>query len=141
MDYHALAEDLLGSIIYRTMPTEKPRQLSIGERGILNYLHFHRDGVLSGELSRDLGITTGRTAVTLRTLERKGLIRRSASPADRRCVIVCITDEGAAAAEDFRRNVLSSMEYVLRSLGEEDALEYVRIVKRIAGFDIHKKTP
>jgi len=141
MDYHALAEELLRSMVYRTLPTEEPRQLSIGERGILNYLHFHRDGVLSGELSRDLGITTGRTAITLKSLEQKGLVRRSTSPNDRRCVIVHITDNGTAAAEEFRQRVLSSMEYALRELGEKDALEYVRLVKRIAEINTHKKTP
>ena len=75
MDYHALAQELIQTLTYRKLPTEGTRQLGSGERGILNYLHYTRDGVMAGELSRELGITTGRTAIALKNLESKGLVR------------------------------------------------------------------
>ena len=86
---------------------------------------------VSGEISRDLGITTGRTAIALKGLEKKGLVRRAPSETDRRCVNVRITPAGREAAEAFRRHVLESIERMLRELGEDDAREYVRIVSRI----------
>ena len=132
MDYHALAQELIRTLSYRKLPTESTRQLSSGEQGILNYLHFVRDGVMAGELSREIGITTGRTAIALKNLESKGLIRRQISEEDRRCVQVCITPAGQSAAEAMRAKVLDATVYVLTALGEQDAREYVRIVKRIA---------
>lgn len=131
MDYRRLAEELLDSMVYQTMPAEEPKQLSGGERGILYYLHLHNDEALAGEISRDLGLTTGRTAIALKNLEKKGLILRTTSEHDRRCVIVSITPEGTAAAEGYRADVLDSIERILSRLGEADALEYVRIIKRI----------
>lgn len=134
MDYHALAQELIQTLTYRKLPTEGTRQLGSGERGILNYLHYTRDGVMAGELSRELGITTGRTAIALKNLESKGLVRRQPAQEDRRCVQVCITSEGVGAAEAMWREVLDTTVYVLASLGEEDAQEYVRILKRIAAL-------
>ena len=134
MDYHALAQELIRTLAYRKLPTEGTRQLSSGEQGILNYLHFVRDGVMAGELSREIGITTGRTAIALKNLESKGLIRRQISEEERRCVQVCIIPAGQSAAEAMRAKVLDATVYVLTALGEQDAQEYVRIVKRIAAL-------
>ena len=134
MDYTALAHELIWALAFRKLPTESTRRLSSGEQGILNYLNFVRDGVMAGELSREIGITTGRTAIALKNLESKGLIRRQISEEDRRCVQVCITPAGQSAAEAMRAKVLDATVYVLTALGEQDAREYVRIVKRIAAL-------
>lgn len=134
MDYTALAHELIWALAFRKLPTESTRRLSSGEQGILNYLNFVRDGVMAGELSREIGITTGRTAIALKKLESKGLVRRQISEEDRRCVQVCITPAGKDAAEDLRTKVLDATVYVLTELGEQDAQEYVRIVKRIAAL-------
>ena len=139
MDFRMLAEDLLHTIAYRKMPTEKPNQMSVGERGILNYLRYVHDGVMAGDLSRNLGITTGRTASARKSLENKGLIARGVVAGDRRCVIVRITPEGSAAAEALRSQILTYMEDMLRTLGEVDARAYVRIVKRIVDIQIEQE--
>ena len=138
MEFRTLAEDLLRTMAYQKMPMEKPNQMSIGERGILNYLRYVRDGVLAGDLSRDLGITTGRTASALKSLEKKGLIARDAAEDDRRCVVVHITLSGVEAAESLRKEVMEHTELMLRTLGEDDARAYVRIVKRIVEFQIEQ---
>lgn len=129
-----MAHELIWALAFRKLPTESTRRLSSGEQGILNYLNFVRDGVMAGELSREIGITTGGTAIALKKLESKGLIRRQISEEDRRCVQVCITPAGKDAAEDLRTKVLDATVYVLTELGEQDAQEYVRIVKRIAAL-------
>ncbi len=138
MEFRTLAEDLLRTMAYQKMPMEKPNQMSVGERGILNYLRYVRDGALAGDLSRDLGITTGRTASALKSLEKKGLIARDAAEDDRRCVVVHITPSGVEAAESLRKVVLEHTELMLRTLGEDDARAYVRIVKRIVEFQIEQ---
>ena len=132
MDYLSLADDLLTFMAFRKLPADHSSHSS-GERGILLYLHNIRDGVLSGDLSRDLGITTGRTAIALKNLEKKGLVSRSISETDRRCVVVHITEQGHAAAQEFRRHALETLAATLSRLGEEDARTYVRLIKKILG--------
>jgi len=132
MDYRSLAEELLHTLAFQRIRTDDPQHLNSGERGILNYLHFYGDGSFPGAISRDLGLSTGRTAIALKSLEKKGMISRNVSETDRRCVVVKITEAGRASAEAFRMKVLDSTESVLRRLGEEDAREYVRILRRIS---------
>lgn len=131
MDYRALAADLLSHIAFQKTPTEEHSQLSSGEQGILHYLHFVKNGAFAGEISHDVGISTGRTAIALKSLEKKGLVERGGAEKDRRRVIVRITKAGIEAAEGLRNHVLCATEEMLRMLGESDAREYVRIVKRI----------
>ena len=140
MDYRELAREMLESMAFQKMPTEKHSQMSSGERGILSYLHYYQDGVLAGDLSRDMGVTTGRIAVALKSLEKKGLIERCTDERDRRCVIVHITPEGVRVVEALYSSVLDSMEQMLIQLGEQDAKEYVRIIKRIAQMSAKEKT-
>lgn len=131
MDYQALAQELISTLAYRKMPTEDNRRMSIGEQGILNYLHYVKDNAMPGEISREIGITTGRTAIALKKLEEKGMICRQPSQKDKRCVRVCITREGAESAEAIWREALEKTTRMLEELGEPDAREYVRILKRI----------
>ena len=91
MNYKPLAQELLDSMTFRKLPTERSGHISSGERGILSYLCYINDGAFAGEISREVGISTGRTAIALKNLEKKGFITRSVSESDRRCVRVCIT--------------------------------------------------
>lgn len=136
MDYKTLAEELLNSMSFRKLPTERSGHISSGERGILNYLCFVKDGAFAGEISREVGITTGRTAIALKNLEKKELIVRSISESDRRCVKVSITPKGVSHVLALRRYTLEVLESMLTWLGEEDAQSYVRIMKRLLAADL-----
>jgi|HigsolmetaAR203D_1030402.scaffolds.fasta_scaffold00354_1 DNA-binding MarR family transcriptional regulator len=133
MDYSRLAEEVFDSIRRhkcRPFPDE-PRELTHGEMGILMYLTHHRDGVPAGELSRWLRITTGRVATALNSLERKRFIERRRDDGDRRRVLVHVTEAGRAFALKRHEEAKRGMECLLRKLGERDAKEFVRILKRI----------
>jgi DNA-binding MarR family transcriptional regulator len=57
----------------------------------------HERGPLTaGELARACGLTTGAATAVIDRLERAGLVRRRADPADRRKVIVEVTREAEA---------------------------------------------
>lgn len=139
MVYRQLAEELVNSLAFQRMPPEQSGQISRGERGILSYLSFGRNGALAGEISRDLGLSTGRTAIALKNLEKKGLIVRAYAEHDRRCVVVRVTDAGRAAAQSFRREAITAIEGMLVQLGERDAREYVRIMKRILAMNAEQE--
>jgi len=136
MNYSILAEDLLLSMARRKLPTERSGHISSGEIGILSYLAFKGEGALSGEISREVGISTGRTAIALKNLEKKGYVRRSHSSKDRRCVLVSITEQGSEYAQSVRDYTLKVIESMLEYLGPEDAESYVRILKRLLSAEL-----
>lgn len=102
-----------------------------GEFGILVYLTQHNNGANVGELTEFLDVTSGRTAAALKALEKKGFIRREADKADSRRICVYLTEAGRAQfLQEYERAVLSLVQ-LFNKLGEEDALLYTRLLKRI----------
>ena len=132
MDYKQLATELFEYVAKSSkLPLEEPREFSRGEMGILVYLYFIKDGMTSGELSEILSVSTGRVAAALKNLEKKALIVRSSNPSDKRKVHVFITDAGKKLVDDKHHKGIAMTEKVLKKLGEQDAKEFVRLIKRV----------
>ena len=134
MNYEPLLEQLEG---YMAQALRHPAPkgtvtLTQGELGVLRYLVYERDGATPGMLRDSCGVGSGHMADTLKTLETKGYIRRSADPADNRRVIVNVTGAGQAYVEAKRREFRGEQRALLEALGERDALELVRLMGRIA---------
>lgn len=133
MDYRALADEMVSSMM---KSPKKPFQkkvddLSHGERRILGFLHFFQNGVPSGELSEKLFLSTPRVASALNSLSKKGFIERNREEDDKRIVIVTITEAGKSFVMEEKDEAISMLENTLKKLGEQDAKEFVRIIKRI----------
>ena len=105
-------------------------------QGELRVLHHLADGgraaMLPGELSADLSLSSARVAATLRQLEEKGLVSREMSHVDRRKIHVYLTAEGRRYIEKRFEHVVHSTERLVDFLGQEDARELVRILRRIS---------
>ena len=67
--------------------------ISSGQWTFLRQL-WREDGISQRELSRRLALRDATTAVTLRTLERSGLVRRDVNRRDRREILVHLTPHG-----------------------------------------------
>ncbi len=141
MDYRELAEELLRNMTRTAkMPFQKKvEDISHGEKKILGFLTFAKCSATSGELSEALYLTTPRVASALNSLSKKGFIERSRDASDKRIVIVTITEEGIRFMEDERKEALSMIEQTLEKLGEHDAKEFVRILKRITDITIESE--
>lgn len=90
------------------------------------------EGALSpGELARRTGVTDARIANALRTLEERGFVERHASASDRRRVEVVVTEKGRQDALRYAREGESLVTGFLRELGEQDARDLVRVLRRV----------
>ena len=101
-----------------------------GEMAVMRLLDRQNGELTAGEISRLLEMTTSRIAAVLGTLEKKGLIVRQADHADRRRVLVTLTESGTALCRMKRQCMLRRMTRLLAALGEEDAAHFVRLMKR-----------
>ncbi len=132
MDYKALANELVRNMTKSPkMPFQKKvDDLSQGERRILGYLTFFKNGgASSGELSEKLFLSTPRVASALKSLSKKGFIERNRDENDKRMVIVTITEAGKSFMMEEHEKAISMLEKTLEKLGEKDAKEFVRIIK------------
>lgn len=88
----------------------QPLGLSYGDFDVLNTLRRRGDerGTNPSDLAASVLITTGAMTARLDRLERSGLIERAADPADRRGVLVRLTERGETLAEESLRAVLAA---------------------------------
>jgi MarR family transcriptional regulator, organic hydroperoxide resistance regulator len=136
MDYRELAREVISNMTKNPkMPFQKKvDDLSHGEKRILGYLAFWKKGVTSGEISEKLFLSTPRVASALNSLSKKGYIERNRDERDKRVVIVTITEAGHKFVMEEYEEALSTLEATLQKLGEKDAKEFARILKRITEF-------
>ena len=129
-----LAEEFLQRIFMfrKFKPQHKINESMHGESFILFCVASRKDMATPSEISEALCVSSARVTAALNSLERKGYITRRIDGADRRRVLIALTPSGRAEAERVRGTLLDILEKMLRSLGEYDAKEYVRITGRMA---------
>lgn len=112
----------------------KKRQINSvlhGEMFILHFISHKNAAVLPSELSVVTKTSSARVAMALKNLESKGYVERNVDKADRRKVLVTITDKGSEEVKQQHERILFIMEKLVNELGEADVREYIRIVDRV----------
>lgn len=132
MDYECLAEEFLENLKQMLqIPMRKNTDRFVrGEMFVLDYLSKN-GAVTPGQISSEMNVSTARTAKLLATLELKGLIVRTQDGSDKRKRGVTLTQKGASYLGEHKSFVLATVAAALSSLGERDAMEYVRITKKL----------
>lgn len=131
--YTQLAQELMETLDKRKKgpPNEHVNKAIRGEMAVMRLLMTENKPMTAGDLSKALSMSTPRVAAVLGSLEKKGMLLRSADKSDKRRVLATLTEHGRAFCEEKRNHVLSDMAGMLKNLGEQDAADFVRIIKRI----------
>ncbi|MDQ7094370.1 MarR family winged helix-turn-helix transcriptional regulator [Desulfosporosinus sp. PR] len=134
MDYERLARDLL-AVMYQMRGRNPQKQLSDsvhGENFVLSYISEHEGNVIPSDISHAMGTTSARIAAVLNSLEGKGLISRRIDAEDRRRILIDLTAAGRERVHEHHQMIMSHITKMLQYLGEDDAKEYIRIMKKLA---------
>lgn len=107
-----------------------------GESMILQYIDSHSEKVSPSDISKAVGCSTARVAAALNSLEKKGMIEREMDPADRRRILVAMTKEGKRLTKEKTEMLLTVTSQMIEYLGEKDAKEYIRILKKLSDFKV-----
>jgi len=134
VDYKKLAAELINGMdaVHKMKPQKNITNALRGEAFALVYIQNKGGNALPGEIGQKMQVSTARVAAALNNLEKKGLITRRIDPDNRRQILVGITENGRELAKKHQENVLEMSAKLLELLGEHDAKEYVRIMKRLA---------
>lgn len=123
--------------IITNAPFNRVQEFSRGELMTLRNLELaERNGeaVTPGDISQSAGLSTARVANVLNSLEKKGLVARVHDVQDRRRVFVTLTDDGRVLINRKSAEILADAEDVLKSLGEKDAHEFLRLLRRMVDY-------
>lgn len=133
MNYEKMANELLG--LRSTRPQicfERELSKTVkGEYFVLDYLQKHGNRTYPKKLSSDMMVSTARIAVILNHLEKQHLIERIADTDDNRQTIVILSNEGIALLAEYHRHLTDYLTKILEKMGEKDAMEYIRLQKKI----------
>jgi MarR family transcriptional regulator, organic hydroperoxide resistance regulator len=134
MDYQALALKMVESmyIISKNRPQRELGKSMRGEAFVMQYITLRGGPVAPSDMSQFMNISTARMAVALNGLEKKGLVTRRIDPADRRRILVDLTEKGREFATRQHNHMITHTVRVMEKLGEQDAVEFVRILGRLA---------
>src|SRR4051812_35428311 len=108
------------------------RPLNVSAAGglVLGILRDH--GPMSpSQLGDRLIVTRATITGVVDSLERRGFVRRSANPSDRRSLIVEITPEGLAVVNEIRRLVHEREKAWMDGLTDSEIREYIGLLHRI----------
>ena len=82
-------------------------------------------------LAQRLIVTTASVTSLLDTLERRGLVERRPDPADRRRLLVAITDQGLALVDQFLPEVVALQTEVMAQLSEPQRRQLVKLLAAV----------
>ena len=106
-----------------------------GELFVLKYLSGKQTATPS-EISDAMQASTGRISAALGALEKKGQIIREIDTANRRSVLVTITEAGSERIRTDMKQMRTLMESVLTQMGERETADFLRLLRLF--FDIAK---
>lgn len=105
-----------------------------GEFGVLRYLMDVEDQVSARELTKQLHVVPGRMTDILKSLEKKGCIRREQDEEDRRRLKVCITEKGRKEEIEKRKFISQEYQGMFKLLGKKDTEELIRLLKIVLAY-------
>lgn len=93
-----------------------------------------RDAATAGEIAESARLSPASVTAMLDELERDGIVTRVRSDADRRRVLVLLTDEGRAVLKKRRRLWLKRWETALADVPEPELEAAADVLRRISGL-------
>ena len=102
-----------------------------GENAVLTWLVRQEEDVHPGDLAEKLSLVPGRMTDILKTLEKKGMIRRERDPEDRRRVLVRITPKGARSVTERREQIRVQYSGLYEALGLDDTVKLIELLHKV----------
>ena len=133
MNYEEAAKELI-CLIPRIKKSHAERHVNMfskGEAFMLACVAKNGGIIMPGEIAKTVGVSTARVAAFLNSAENKGYIKRQNMESDRRKVKVVLTEKGFEKVRNEQEKMLTKLSSLLKKLGEEDAENLIRILKKI----------
>jgi len=115
---HILTSALRELLEGRFLQQASPYRMSRLQFCLLKLVSLNAD-LQVGELARCLAVSPGVASKNIDKLERFGLVNRSASPDDRRAILLSVSDEGRRIVQEYERLKAAHIAPAVSELGEE----------------------
>lgn len=107
-----------------------PESITITQFGVLESL-YHIGPLCQGELAEKLLRSGGNLTLVVDNLEKAGLVVRERDPADRRFVVVKLTEKGTTFISALFPKVVARVNQEMSILSSTELLDFSRLCKKI----------
>lgn len=107
-----------------------PAGLTITQFGVLEAIH-HIGPLCQGELAEKLLRSGGNLTLVVDNLEKAGYVARERDPADRRFVVVKLTDKGTQFISEIFPRVLNNVTREMSVLSSTELFDLCRLCKKV----------
>jgi MarR family 2-MHQ and catechol resistance regulon transcriptional repressor len=107
-----------------------PNGLTVTQFGVLESLH-HIGPLCQGELAEKLLRSGGNLTLVVDNLEKAGYVARERDPADRRFVVVKLTDKGTQFIAEIFPRVVANVTREMNMLSSTELFDLGRLCKKI----------
>ena len=114
----------------RMRKTSEDLGFQAGYRQILRFL-VHEDGVTQIDIARDSHFTAPTVSVTLKRMEKEGLICRRTDKNDTRCSRVFITEKGRELESKLFEKIMDCEEVLARGLSAQEEETLCRLLTKV----------
>ena len=111
-----------------------------GAQGRILYVLWQGDGLTISQISAQTSLANTTLTSMLDRMEQSGLIRREASPTDRRALLIRLTDKAKALQQDYDRISQQMNELYYLGFSEDEVRQFEGYLQRVfdnlqGGFD------
>ncbi|MBA4136710.1 MAG: MarR family transcriptional regulator [Opitutus sp.] len=107
-----------------------PAGLTVTQFGVLESL-YHIGPLCQGELAEKLLRSGGNLTLVVDNLEKAGYVLRERDPADRRFVVVKLTDKGTKFITELFPKVVANVSREMNRLSSTELLDLSRLCKKV----------
>lgn len=107
-----------------------PTGLTVTQFGVLEAI-YHMGPLCQGELAEKLLRSGGNLTLVVDNLEKAGLVARERDPADRRFVVVKLTDAGTKFIAELFPKVVVNVAREMNRLSSTELLDLGRLCKKV----------
>lgn len=138
-DYHTL-NDFLVNLFHEIMEIEQRALITEEFKDITNNDMHIIEAIGDGEpknmstVAKMLRVTVGTLTIAINNLVKKGYVKRSRSEADRRVVLISLSELGIRAYEHHERFHQDMVSAVLKGLNQEETKALVKALKNLSRY-------
>ncbi|WP_316572609.1 MarR family transcriptional regulator [Neobacillus sp. YIM B06451] len=105
-------------------------KLNVTEFSVLEVL-YQKGTMTIQQICQNVLISSGSMTYVIDKLEKRGLLKRSACPNDRRAIHVSLTDEGFNLMDTIMPNYLDMVDGLFEVLDPEETETFLKLLKKV----------
>ncbi len=121
----------VGGRIFERILAQRNIDAFNGPQGRILYVLWQRDGIPISELSRETGLAMTTLTGMLDRMETNGLVRRERGDADRRKILINLTENAKMLKDDYNEVTKEISEIYYKGFAEEEIRQFEAYLRRI----------